>query len=45
MSKLESREDTHVATLSSYVQALGGKLIMKAVFADKSEVIDLVGSE
>jgi DNA-binding XRE family transcriptional regulator len=39
VSKLESREDTHVGTLLSYVQALGGKLVMKAVFADREETI------
>ena len=41
VSKLEYRDDTHVATLQSYIQALGGKLILRAVFADREEVIHL----
>lgn len=45
VSKLESREDTHVATLISYVKALGGKLVMRAEFPGRAEVIDLVGTE
>ena len=45
VSKLESREDTHVATLISYVKALGGKLVMRAEFPGRAEVIDLVVAE
>jgi DNA-binding transcriptional regulator YiaG len=45
VSKLEGREDSRVATLQSYAQALGGRLVLKVVFDDLEEEIQLVGSE
>jgi DNA-binding transcriptional regulator YiaG len=45
VSKLEGREDSRVATLQSYAQALGGRLVLKVVFDDVEEEIELVGSE
>jgi DNA-binding XRE family transcriptional regulator len=40
VSQVEHKEDLYLSTLSKYVQALGGRLELKAVFADR--VIDLV---
>jgi DNA-binding XRE family transcriptional regulator len=34
VSKLEKRSDRYVSTLSSYIQAMGGELQIKAVFPD-----------
>lgn len=34
MSKLERREDLYLSTLRGYVEALGGKLELAAVFPD-----------
>jgi transcriptional regulator with XRE-family HTH domain len=45
VSKLEGREDSRVATLQSYAQALGGRLVLKVVFDDVEEEIQLVGNE
>lgn len=39
VSQVEHKEDLYLSTLSKYVQALGGHLELKAVFADR--VIDL----
>ncbi len=45
ISKLEAREDTHVATLQNYIRALGGRLIMKAAFDGLEKEIELVSAE
>ncbi len=45
VSKLEGREDSRVATLQSYAQALGGRLVLKVVFDDLEEEIELAGAE
>lgn len=34
ISKIESRTDVYVSTLASYVEAMGGKLEIRAVFPD-----------
>jgi len=44
ISKLEGREDSRVATLQSYAHALGGRLVLKVVFDDAEEEIELVGA-
>ena len=36
ISRLEKREDTRLSTLRRYVESLGGKLEVIAVFGDKS---------
>jgi DNA-binding XRE family transcriptional regulator len=41
VSKLESREDSHLGTLFNYVEALGGRLVLKAVFPDREHEIHL----
>lgn len=38
ISKIEKRTDMYVSTLASYVQAMGGKLEIRAVFPDGGEV-------
>jgi DNA-binding XRE family transcriptional regulator len=45
VSKLEGREDTHVATLHNYIRALGGRLVMKAAFDEIEKEIELAGAE
>ena len=37
ISRIERRDDIYISTLSQYIQALGGKLEIRAVFPD-SEV-------
>jgi len=39
ISKLESADDVLLSTLRNYVEALGGKLIVRAEFGD--EAVDL----
>lgn len=41
ISKLEQRADMHLSTLRDYVEALGGKLEIRAVFPDRNVEIDL----
>jgi transcriptional regulator with XRE-family HTH domain len=41
VSKLESRTDMYLSTLREYVEALGGKLELRADFPDGSINIDL----
>jgi hypothetical protein len=41
ISKLESRSDAYISTLRSYIKALGGTLVMHAVFPDKTVNIEL----
>jgi DNA-binding XRE family transcriptional regulator len=38
ISKIENRADVYVSTLASYVEAMGGKLEIRAVFGDGSTV-------
>jgi DNA-binding XRE family transcriptional regulator len=45
VSKLESREDSHVTTLREYARALGGRLVLRVVFEDSSNDIELAGVE
>jgi DNA-binding transcriptional regulator YiaG len=45
VSKLESREDSRIATLRNYAQALGGRLVLKMVFDDTEEEIHLASAE
>jgi predicted XRE-type DNA-binding protein len=41
VSKIENRTDMHVSTLREYVEALGGRLEMQAVFPDKTVQLEL----
>jgi DNA-binding XRE family transcriptional regulator len=41
ISKLEQREDMYLSTLRNYVEAMGGKLEIRAVFPDRKVEIDL----
>jgi DNA-binding XRE family transcriptional regulator len=43
VSKLEQRTDPRLSTLSSYVEAMGGKLDIRAVFPDGEVRIDMKG--
>ncbi len=45
VSKLEGREDAHVATLQNYARALGGRLVLKVIFDDHEEEIQLASAE
>ena len=38
ISKIESRADVYVSTLASYIEAMGGKLEIRAVFPDDQAV-------
>ncbi|MEX1046171.1 MAG: helix-turn-helix transcriptional regulator [Actinomycetota bacterium] len=39
VSRIEHEDDVHISTLQSYIEALGGKLQIRAVFPD--EVVDV----
>jgi DNA-binding Xre family transcriptional regulator len=41
ISRLESRDDLYLSTLTEYVDALGGRLELQAVFPDQVIVIDV----
>lgn len=45
VSKLERRDDLYLSTLSEYVQALGGRLELRAVFPDVVMTIDIAPAE
>jgi DNA-binding XRE family transcriptional regulator len=45
VSKLEGRDDAHVATLHKYAHALGGRLILKVKLDDVEREIELAGAE
>jgi len=38
ISKIENRADVYVSTLASYVEAMGGKLEIRAVFRDGATI-------
>lgn len=38
ISQIEARPDTLVSTLSAYIEALGGKLELRATFPDGAEI-------
>jgi transcriptional regulator with XRE-family HTH domain len=40
ISKLEKRTDMYLSTLRSYVEAMGGTLELRAVFADREVIIE-----
>jgi DNA-binding XRE family transcriptional regulator len=40
ISKLERRTDMYLSTLRSYIEAMGGKLELRAVFPDGAVVIE-----
>ena len=40
ISKIEHRTDVYLSTLAAYIEALGGKLEVRAVFADREMRID-----
>ncbi len=44
VSKLERRDDVYLSTLSSYVEALGGQLELRAVFPDEAITIDVAAT-
>lgn len=41
VSRIERAEDTHLSTLSKYVEGLGGHLELRAVFDDQSVPLSL----
>ena len=41
VSRLENRDDLYVSTLCEYVEALGGRLELRAVFPDDTVLIDV----
>ena len=41
ISKIERRDDLYLSTLSEYVEALGGRLELRAVFPDEVIMIDV----
>jgi DNA-binding XRE family transcriptional regulator len=41
ISKLEKRTDMYLSTLRSYIEAMGGRLELRAVFRDGAVNIDL----
>ena len=44
VSRLERQTDVYVSTLRSYVEAMGGQLVVEAVFDDKRVVIGTFSS-
>jgi DNA-binding XRE family transcriptional regulator len=40
VSKIEHRTDIYISTLAGYIEALGGKLEIRAVFSDREMLID-----
>ena len=44
VSKLERRDDVYLSTLSGYVEALGGRLELRAVFPDEAISIDVAAA-
>lgn len=42
ISKLEKRTDMYLSTLRSYIEAMGGKLEVRAVFPDGEVKVDLL---
>lgn len=42
VSKLEQRTDMYLSTLRSYIEAMGGRLEVRAVFPDGDVEIDLL---
>lgn len=42
VSKMEQRTDMYLSTLRSYIEAMGGKLEVRAVFPDGEVQIDLL---
>lgn len=40
VSKIEHRTDVYLSTLAGYIEALGGKLEIRAVFPDREMLID-----
>jgi predicted XRE-type DNA-binding protein len=45
ISKIENRTDMHISTLQQYVEALGGRLEMQAVFPDKTVQLELASKD
>ncbi len=45
VSKLEGRTDTYLSTLREYIEALGGKLVLRAEFPDGTVNIQLAKEE
>lgn len=45
ISKLERREDIRLSSLSRYLEAMGGRLEMRAVFDDFSATVDISSNE
>jgi hypothetical protein len=43
VSRLEKRTDMYVSTLRSYIQAMGGRLRVKAIFPEGEVEIDQFG--
>ncbi len=45
VSKMEHRTDIYVSTLARFIEAMGGKLEIRAVFPDSTVSIDQFGSK
>jgi transcriptional regulator with XRE-family HTH domain len=45
VSRIEHRSDILISTLKRYVEALGGKAVLRAVFPQESMPIDKVGED
>ena len=45
ISKMEQRSDMYVSTLRSYVEAMGGRLDIRAIFPEGEVVLDQFGEE
>ncbi len=43
ISRIERGEDVYLSTLGSYIQALGGRVEVSAVFADRRYIVDASG--
>lgn len=41
VSRIERQDDLHVSTVVRYVSALGGRIVLEAVFEDDQERVDL----
>ncbi len=45
VSKIENRTDMHLSTLQKYVEAMGGRLEMRAVFPDTVVPLELTAKD
>ncbi len=45
ISKIEKRTDMYLSTLRSYVEAMGGSLVIQAVFPDGAVRVDILSGK